>query len=62
MVPYLRSKKLSDDKAIVTDVIRDFLKKVNIDKNIKLITVIYPTAIFVNKKLIKDLSEKFQKI
>ena len=61
VVPYLRSKKLSDDKAIVTDVIRDFLKKVNIDKNIRLITVIYPTAIFVNKKLIKRSIRKISK-
>ena len=33
----------------------------NINKNIKLITVIYPTAIFVNKKLIKKSIRKISK-
>ena len=61
VVPYIRSKKLSNDKAVVNDVIRDFLKKVNINKNIKLITVIYPTAIFVNKKLISKSISKISK-
>jgi len=60
-VPFLRSKRLSDDKTIVTNVIKDFLKKVKINKNVKLITVIYPTAVFVDKALIRKAIKKINK-
>ena len=50
-VPFLRSKKLSNDKAIIKSVIDDFLKKIDLkDNNLFLI---YPTSIFVNEKIIK---------
>ncbi len=60
-VPFLRSKKLSNDKAVVSDVIKDFIKKIDLPKDIKLVTVIYPTAIFVNKKLIKKAINNISK-
>ena len=53
-VPFIRSKELSNDHAIIKEVIDDFIKKMHLEKNRKKIKlfVIYPTSIFVNKKLI----------
>jgi pseudaminic acid cytidylyltransferase len=55
-VPYLRSKELSNDYAIIKQVIDDFIDKMNSsfeDKQINLF-VIYPTSIFVDIKLIHE--------
>ncbi len=53
IVPYLRSKKLSNDHTIIKDVIDDFIYKIL--KNKKKVTnlfVVYPTSIFLNKKIL----------
>ena len=53
MVPYIRSKELSNDYAIIKSVIDDFIDKVILDKKEKInIFVLYPTSIFVDKNLI----------
>lgn len=53
LVPYIRSKKLSNDYSTIKAVIDDFIDKVmtNKKKNIN-IFVLYPTSIFINKKII----------
>lgn len=50
-VPYLRSKKLSNDKALPTDVIIDIVKKLQIKE--KYIFCIYPCNPFLKIKLLK---------
>ena len=53
LVPYIRSKKLSNDHAIISSVIDDFIDKVILIKKEKInIFVLYPTSIFVDKKLL----------
>ena len=53
IVPYIRSKKLSNDHAIIKSVIDDFISKVILDIKQKInIFVLYPTSVFVDKKLI----------
>ena len=53
IVPFIRSKKLSNDHAIIKSVIDDFINKVILNKKQKInIFVLYPTSIFVDKKLI----------
>jgi pseudaminic acid cytidylyltransferase len=53
-VPFLRSKELSNDKAIIKSVIDDFLKKMDLkDDNLFLL---YPTSIFIDEKIIKKCS------
>ena len=52
-VPYIRSKKLSNDHAIIKSVIDDFISKVISDIKQKInIFILYPTSVFVDKKLI----------
>jgi len=56
-VPYIRSKKLSNDTTIIKSVIDDFLNRIILSKkkykeySINLF-VLYPTSIFVDKKLL----------
>ena len=58
IVPYIRSKKLSNDHAIIKSVIDDFISKVILNKNKKInIFVLYPTSVFVEKKLITKCSQ-----
>ena len=60
IVPYIRSKKLSNDHAIIKSVIDDFISKVilNKNKNKKInIFVLYPTSVFVEKQLITRCSQ-----
>lgn len=53
-VPFIRSKKLSNDRATIKDVINDFIKRVIKDKRDKInIFVLYPTSIFANKNVIQ---------
>ena len=53
IVPFIRSKKLSNDHAIIKSVIDDFISKVILDIKQKInIFVLYPTSVFVDKKLI----------
>jgi len=53
-VPFIRSKKLSNDRATIKDVINDFIKRVIKDKREKInIFVLYPTSIFANKNVIQ---------
>ncbi len=65
-VPYIRSKELSNDTAIIKSVIDDFLKKIILSEkkckkyNINLF-VLYPTSIFVNKKLLIKCNEMLKK-
>ena len=50
-VPFLRSKKLSSDNILINQVVVDFIKK--LEKNnydFKYVFVVYPTAVFINKK------------
>ena len=61
-VPYIRSKKLSDDHAIIKDVIDDFIEKVIPSKSEKInIFVLYPTSIFVDKNTIIKCSKMLKK-
>ncbi len=57
-VPFLRSKKLSNDYATTKDVIIDCIKRIGSQKT-KYHFCIYPTAILLNKK---DLNNAFLKI
>ena len=53
IVPFIRSKKLSNDHAIIKSVIDDFIEKVILNKKKKInIFILYPTSIFVDKKLL----------
>jgi len=53
-VPFIRSKKLSNDRATIKDVINDFIKRVIKDKREKInIFVLYPTSILANKNVIQ---------
>jgi len=62
VVPYIRSKKLSNDHAIIKDVINDFIKKVILNKREKInIFVLYPTSIFVDKNMIIKCSKMLKK-
>jgi len=61
-VPYIRSKKLSDDHTIIKSVIDDFIGRVILNKKIKInIFILYPTSIFVDKKLIIKCSKLLKK-
>ncbi len=52
-VPYIRSKKLSNDHAGIKSVIDDFIDKIILNKKQKInIFVLYPTSVFVDKKII----------
>ena len=57
-VPFLRSKKLSDNYTTTTDVIIDSIKKIS-SKNDSICCCIYPTAVLINKN---DLITSFKKI
>lgn len=57
-VPFIRSKKLSNDFTTTRDVLIDCIKKIQAEK-IKYIFCIYPTAILINKN---DLIKSFKKI
>ncbi len=57
-VPFLRSKKLSNDFVTTTDVIRDCVKNISSEK-VPYHFCIYPTSIFIKKK---DLRAAFKKI
>ena len=58
IVPFIRSKKLSNDHAIIKSVIDDFINKVILNKKQKInIFVLYPTSIFVDKKLITKCNQ-----
>ena len=61
-VPYIRSKKLSNDRAIIKSVIDDFIKKIiNLkDKKKYNIFVLYPTSIFVDEKLLRKCKRKLK--
>ena len=59
-VPFMRSKELSDDYTCSTEVIRNMILElpnlIRMDDNI---CCIYPTAVFADKKLIKNSYEMF---
>jgi len=58
IVPYIRSKKLSNDHTIIKSVIDDFINKVILNKKQKInIFVLYPTSVFVDKKLITKCNQ-----
>jgi pseudaminic acid cytidylyltransferase len=62
IVPYMRSKKLSNDHAIIKSVIDDFINKVILNKKEKInIFVLYPTSIFVSKEMIIKCSKMLKK-
>ena len=50
-VPFLRNKKLSNDKTPVIQVIEDAVKKIEVDYKFDNICYIYPTSIFVKKSI-----------
>ena len=58
-VPFLRSKRLSDDKTPVIKVIEDAVKKIKVNYKFDNICYIYPTSIFVKKKYIIKMYKKF---
>ena len=57
-VPFIRSKKLSNDFTTTRDVLIDCVKKIKAEKT-KYIFCIYPTAILIDKN---DLIKSFRKI
>ncbi len=62
IVPYIRSKELSNDHAIIKSVIDDFIDKVILNKKEKInIFVLYPTSIFVDKEMILKCNEMLKK-
>ena len=61
-VPYMRSKKLSNDHAIIKSVIDDFIEKVILNKKEKIkIFILYPTSIFVTKEMIIKCNKMLKK-
>ncbi len=60
-VPFLRSKRLSDDKTPVIKVIEDAVKKIKVNYKFDNICYIYPTSIFVKKEYIIKMYKKFCK-
>ena len=62
-VPYIRSKELSNDRAILKSVIDDFLNKVILSQKAHKMNlfVLYPTSIFVDKKLIMKCNKMLKK-
>tara|TARA_B110001454_G_scaffold61925_1_gene60340 strand:+ start:1707 stop:2405 length:699 start_codon:yes stop_codon:yes gene_type:complete len=62
-VPYIRSKDLSNDSAILKSVIDDFLNKVILSQKTHKMNlfVLYPTSIFVDKKLIMKCNKMLKK-
>ena len=62
-VPYIRSKKLSSDSANLKSVIDDFLNKVILSQKTHKMNlfVLYPTSIFVDKKLIMKCNKMLKK-
>ncbi len=59
-VPFLRSKKLSNDYAGTNDVLKDVVKKLKLEK-IKYIFCIYPTAPLINSRDLKIALKKNEK-
>ncbi len=57
-VPYLRSKKLSNDYTGTNDVLKDVIKKLKL-QNFKYVFCIYPTAPLINSR---DLKIAFKKM
>ena len=57
-VPFLRNKKLSDDKTSTMDVLIDTIKKIN-STNINFHCLLYPTAPLIDYK---DISSAFKKL
>ncbi len=61
-VPYKRSKKLSNHKATIMQVINDVIIYYEKEKiNFNNICCLYPTAIFTDRQLIRDSYKKFIK-
>ena len=62
-VPYIRSKELSNDRAILKSVIDDFLNKVILSQKTHKMNlfVLYPTSIFIDKKLIMKCNKMLKK-
>lgn len=61
VIPYIRSKKLSNSYASTNAVIKDFIIKTEKITNFNLICCIYPTSIFINKDMIKKGISKLSK-
>ena len=57
-VPYVRSKRISNDNTTVNAVISYFLKKVKLHYKIDVVVVMYPTSVFVTKRIIKKIINK----
>ena len=60
-VPYLRPKRLSDDKTIVKDVLLDFIKNLEKNEKIDFFCCLYPTAPLIDFKDLKSAHRKFLK-
>ena len=58
-VPFLRNKRLSDDKTPIIKVIEDAVEKIEVNYEFDNICYIYPTSIFVKKKYIIKMYKKF---
>ena len=61
LVPFIRSKKLSNSYASTNAVIKDFISKTEKDINLNLICCIYPTSIFITKEMVKKGISKLNK-
>jgi pseudaminic acid cytidylyltransferase len=60
-VPFLRSKKLSDNYATTTDVVIDTIKKIS-SKHYTICCCIYPTAVLINKNNLILSYKKIKKL
>lgn len=58
-IPFLRSKNISTDTSSTLSVVKDTIKKLNLDKKHEYICVIYATAVRISDK---DLYKAFNKI
>ena len=58
-VPFLRNKRLSDNKTPIIKVIEDAVEKIEVNYEFDNICYIYPTSIFVKKKYIIKMYKKF---
>lgn len=59
-IPYLRSKKLSNDQASLKEVLKDFCTNVKFQE--KFVCCVYPTAVLLENKIINKAYNKIKKL
>ena len=61
-VPFLRNKRLSDNKTPIIKVIEDAVEKIEVNYEFDNICYIYPTSIFVKKNILKKCIKNLVKV